>query len=105
MASRFELKSLAQVPGFLLQAVRILLQVRRSGGAVGAALKAAPLKKTFWTLSAWTDREALAAFAAAQPHRGIIRAYRSAMAGSQFEFWTAAAPSGWDEAHERLKER
>ncbi|MFI6293311.1 hypothetical protein ACIBEJ_17100 [Nonomuraea sp. NPDC050790] len=104
MASRFELKSLAQVPGFLVQAMRILLQARRSAGAVGATLKAAPLKRTFWTLSAWTDREALGAFAAAQPHRGIVRAYREAMAASTFEYWTAPAPADWAEAHDRLKD-
>ncbi|MBB5075046.1 DUF3291 domain-containing protein [Nonomuraea endophytica] len=104
MASRFELKSLAQVPGFLFQAMRMLLQARRSAGAVGATLKAAPFKKTFWTLSAWTDRAALGAFAGAQPHRGIVQAYKNSMAASTFEFWTAAAPAGWDEAHERLKD-
>ncbi|MFD1935971.1 hypothetical protein ACFSKW_31320 [Nonomuraea mangrovi] len=104
MASRFELRSILHVPGFLVQAMRILLQARRSPGAVGATLKAAPLRRTFWTLSAWTSDEALSTFARSQPHRGIIGAYRTRMAGSTFEFWTADGPAGWDEAHTRLKD-
>ncbi|MGW4468153.1 hypothetical protein [Nonomuraea sp. NPDC004354] len=104
MASRFELRSLWHVPGFLFQSMRILLQARRSPGAVGATLKAAPLRRTFWTLSAWTSDEALSTFARSQPHRSIIGAYRDRMAGSTFKFWTAERPADWAEAHTRLKE-
>jgi hypothetical protein len=50
-------------PAFLGYALRIWLQARRSPGIMGLALRAQPLKATFWTLSAWSSQAALRDFA------------------------------------------
>jgi hypothetical protein len=54
------------------------------------------MRKTFWTLSAWTDQEHLDAFARAMPHLAVIRRLRPRMGQSRFVFWTvkgSALPS------------
>jgi hypothetical protein len=91
MASRFELTSGWRSPAFLARSLRVWRQVRRSPGALGVSLRAQPLKGTFWTLSAWTDRDALSSFARAEPHRAVMRATRPWMKDSVFRFWTAPA--------------
>ena len=40
---------------------------------------AQPLRRVFYTLSAWENRDALYAFARTQPHRGIMASLRPAM--------------------------
>lgn len=107
MASRLEVTSLRQVPGFLMASMALLLQARRSPGALGVSLKADLLKRTFWTVSAWTDRQAVHAYAAAEPHRSTMRRKRAVMKESTFVFWTAPAadlPIDWDDAHRRIAE-
>lgn len=107
MASRFEVTSLLQVPGFLMASMKLLLQARRSPGALGVSLKAEPFKRTFWTLSAWTDRAAINAYAGTEPHRSVMRSKRAVMRESTFVFWTVPAgelPIAWDDAHRRIAE-
>ncbi|MBV6699128.1 hypothetical protein KV557_18725 [Kitasatospora aureofaciens] len=75
-------------------------------GAVGASLAAQPLKRTFWTLSAWESREAL--YAKAEPHRSIMTSLRSTIKESVFTFWEAPVqdlPISWPEARRRLAEQ
>ncbi|GAA1953800.1 DUF3291 domain-containing protein [Kitasatospora viridis] len=105
MASRFEVRSLRDVPSFLLGSLRIWRQVSRAPGALGASLVAQPLRRTFWTLSAWEGRAELDAFAGSEPHRTVMRAQRPAMAASLFTFWEAPVgelPADWAEARRRL---
>lgn len=80
-------------------------QVRSAPGALGASLIAQPLKRTFYTLSAWEDRDALYAYARAEPHRSIMNGLRSTMRDSTFTFWEVPVeqlPIRWDEAEQRL---
>ena len=80
-------------------------QLERTDGLVGYTLLAQPMKKTFWTLSAWTDQAHLDTFARAMPHLAIIRKLRPRMGPTKFTFWTvqgSALPITWDEAIERL---
>ncbi|CAL9646207.1 hypothetical protein SUDANB120_06482 (plasmid) [Streptomyces sp. enrichment culture] len=105
MASRFEVKSLADVPRFFVRALAAWAQLKTSRGAVEASLIAEPLKRTFWTLSAWESREAIHGYARAEPHRGIMRELRSTMRTSVFTFWELPAgelPLDWDDARARL---
>ncbi|MFF9017712.1 DUF3291 domain-containing protein [Streptomyces sp. NPDC014870] len=105
MASRFEVRSLADVPRFFLKSLAAWRQVRSAPGALGASLIAQPLKRTFYTLSAWEDRDALYAYARAEPHRSIMTGLRSTMRDSTFTFWEVPAerlPLAWDEAKQRL---
>ncbi|MFJ8695935.1 DUF3291 domain-containing protein [Streptomyces roseolilacinus] len=108
MASRFEVHSLRDVPRFLLKSLAAWRQVTAAPGAYGASLDARPFKRTFYTLSAWRDRDALHAYARAEPHRGIMKDLRSTMRASTFVFWettTDDLPLTWDEARRRLAEQ
>ena len=107
MASRFELTSSWRSPAFLAQAVRAWRQARRSPGVFGVTLRAHPLRRTYWTLSAWTDEAALYAFARAEPHRTIMKRVRPWAKTATFRFWTVPAdqlaPAElWAEAQRRI---
>lgn len=51
------------------------------------------LPRTFFTLSAWRDRDALNAFVRSEPHISSMRRYRPAMANAPFVFWGTTADS------------
>ncbi|MFV2118052.1 DUF3291 domain-containing protein [Streptomyces sp. Act-28] len=108
MASRFEVRSLGDVPRFFLKSLAAWRQVTTAPGAYGASLVARPLRRTFYTLSVWRDRDALHAYARAEPHRGIMEDLRSTMRDSTFVFWettTDDLPLSWDDARRRLAEQ
>jgi hypothetical protein len=105
MASRFRVRGYRHVLPFFVDAMRVLVQVRKADGALGVTLTARPLRREFATLSAWRDRDALNALVRSVPHRTIMGRYRSAMADSRFTFWEAqgsALPLDWAEAERRL---
>ena len=108
MASRFEVRSAADVPRFFLKSLAAWRQVRSAPGCLGASLIAQPLRRVFYTLSAWQDRDALYAFARTQPHRGIMASLRPTMRSATFTFWdvpTGQLPLSWDDAQRRLSEQ
>ena len=107
MASRFKLRRWRDVLPFFLDSMRIHRQVRSADGAYGVSLEAHPLRREFFTLSAWRDDAAVRALVAAEPHRSAMRKYRPAMAEAAFRFWSApvaALPPTWDEAKRHLRE-
>ncbi|MEJ8642934.1 DUF3291 domain-containing protein [Streptomyces sp. MS1.HAVA.3] len=108
MASRFETETLAGALRFFLKAPGIIGQIRKAPGAHGVALRARVFSRTFLTLSAWEDRDALYRFARSEPHRSSSRAASAYMRESAFTFWTVRAgelPLGWAEAERRLAEQ
>ena len=108
MASRLEVRALRDVPRFFVKSLAAWRQVRSAPGAVGASLVARPLRRTFWTLSAWESREELNAYVRAEPHRSIMTSLRGVMKDSSFVFWESAAedlPIEWAEARRRLAEQ
>lgn len=108
MASRLEVRSARDVPRFFLKSLSAWRQVRSAPGALGASLIARPLKRTFFTLSAWEGRDALYAFAATEPHRSIMSGLRSTMRDSTFTFWELPVeelPISWENAQRRLSEQ
>lgn len=105
MASRLEVRALRHVPGFFLASLSLLRQARNSPGALGITLQADLLRRTFWTLSAWTDKDALTAYATAEPHKSTIARKRKVMRDSTFTFWSIPAtdlPVEWSDARRRL---
>ena len=96
------------VPRFFMKALTAWRQVRSAPARVpGASLIAQPLRRSFLTLSAWQDRDALYAFARTPPHRGIMAGLRPVMRSSTFTFWDVPAeqlPLSWDDARRRLAE-
>ncbi|MFF5702526.1 DUF3291 domain-containing protein [Streptomyces sp. NPDC012794] len=108
MASRFETATLSGALRFFLKSPGIVRQIREAPGAHGVALRARVLGRTFLTLSAWEDRDALYRFAGSEPHRSSARAASAYMKESAFTFWTVPAkqlPISWAEAERRLAER
>jgi hypothetical protein len=107
MASLLRLDSVRRVPGFLRSAMAIRQQVLHADGAVGVSLNT-DLPRTFFTLSAWRDREALNAFVRSEPHVSSMRRYRPAMADARFVFWNVPAdtlPPPWAEVQRRLRDQ
>ncbi|MFI7501007.1 DUF3291 domain-containing protein [Streptomyces sp. NPDC049687] len=108
MASRFEVRSLKDVPRFFLKSLAAWKQVSGAPGAYGASLIAEPLKRTFWTLSAWEDKDALYRYARTEPHRSVMHGLRPTMKDSVFTFWQVPAadlPIDWTDARRRLAEQ
>jgi hypothetical protein len=108
MASRLPLRRHRHVPGFLAATLRIRRQLARAEGLVGYALDAQLTHKTFWTVSAWTDRDHLYRFDRAEPHQSATDAIRPRMQPSTFVFWSGTAadlPISWDQVRRRIAER
>lgn len=100
MASRLPLKHYRSIPGFLRDTLAIRRQLAGTNGLVGYALNAELARKRFWTFSIWADRESLDAFAAADPHRRIIRRLAPLMGQTRFEFFPVTGsqlPMTWDQ--------
>lgn len=91
MGSRFELKTAWRSPQFFVYSLRLWRQARRSSGVLGVSLRAQPLAGVFWTLSAWTSRQALTAFAGTDPHASAMKRIRPWMRDSTFRFWSVPA--------------
>ena len=104
-ATKLPLTSHRHVPGFLRDTQRIRRQLSTSDGLVGYGLLAELGAKTFWTVSVWDDEASLRAFAAAEPHRSIMRRVPARMGASQFHPFTVSGadlPLGWDAVKERM---
>ena len=91
LGSRLELRRARDIPGFLRAAMRIRTQVLASDGAYGVSLIAQPLRRTFWTLSAWRDDAALHGFVRTAPHVDVMRKYHDRMKDAAFTTWTEPA--------------
>ena len=104
MASRLEVSSYRAVPLFFLAALRVHRQVRRSDGAIGVSLIARPLRRTFFTLSTWRDRDAVTEMVGSEPHRSVMTAFRGRTSDACFVFWEAPADAqpDWDDALRHL---
>ena len=65
------------------------------------SLLAKPQRSRYWTLSAWADAAALAAFIAESPHRDAMSGLRTALPGFRTTRWTVPGgelPPTWDDA-------
>jgi hypothetical protein len=104
-ASRFETRTLWGALKFLARTPGVWRQVSRAPGAYGATLKAQPLRRTFWTLSAWESPAALKTFARAGSHAPASRGLAAEMKDVKFATWAVTAeelPLDWAEASRRL---
>ena len=66
--TRLPLARHRRIPTVMRQTVRIVRALSRADGLVGYSLKADLIRKTFWTVSAWTSEAALQAFARSDVH-------------------------------------
>ncbi|MEV6959041.1 DUF3291 domain-containing protein [Streptomyces sp. NPDC051207] len=104
-ASRFETRTLWGALRFLAGTPAVWRQVSRAPGAYGATLRAKPLRRTFWTLSAWESPAALKDFARSGAHSPASRKLSGLMRDARFAGWQATGddlPPDWDDAIRRL---
>ncbi len=93
------------MPLFFFYTVQVKKQVASAQGVLGYSLFARPLRKRFWTLSAWENAEALQAFVQNPPHVCIMNALTPRMDKTRFVQWTVKGsqlPLRWDDALRRL---
>jgi quinol monooxygenase YgiN len=112
LGSRLELRSFRHIPAFMSSALKLRKQVLDMPGALGVSLIAQPSRKTFWTLSAWTDEAALEAFVATPAHLAVMRRFHDRLDHPSFATWTVPtaelpkprsnASAMWDDARQRL---
>ncbi|MBW3602422.1 MAG: DUF4188 domain-containing protein [Actinobacteria bacterium] len=95
------------LPSFGRHTGRSIRQLARSEGLLGYSLRAAPLRRTFWTLTIWEDAVSLARYVRAQPHRDAMRWLRASGVGDfHTARWTmggAAVPPSWEAALAHLE--
>jgi hypothetical protein len=80
-------------------------QLAVTDGVIGFSLLARPLAGQYATLSVWRDESALAAFAAAEPHRTLMSKLAPEMGPTRFVRWTMSGADGrpsWNDALRRL---
>jgi hypothetical protein len=101
------LKKHRTIPRFLWSTFAIQKQLAGSAGILGYALRAKPLQKNFWTVSAWLDEKSLMDFALRIPHSGVMRALAPHMGPTKFTRWKVTGsevPLSWDVAMQRAKQ-
>ena len=105
MASRLPLRSYRTIPRFMALTASVIGQLERSTGVVGYSLRAQPMSRTFWTLSAWTGHIELEEFVRTMPHLAVMGRLRPHMGQTRFTTWTVPGtllPIPWGQAIERL---
>lgn len=95
------LKKHRTIARFFWSTFAIQKQLAGSAGIIGYALRAKPLQKNFWTMSAWQDEKALMDFVLSIPHSRVMKALTPHMGPTKFTRWKVAAsdlPLRWDVA-------
>ena len=106
LVTELHLTRLRVLPTFVRHTVASVRQLSHSDGALGYALRAAPHRLRFWTLTTWADAPSIARYARARPHRDAMRWMQEGDVG---EFvttrWVVEGPPrrpAWEEALSRL---
>jgi hypothetical protein len=105
MASHLPLNKIASTVTFFRGVTAVRKQLAGADGLVGYTLRAKPLAHDYWTLSVWTDRDALTDFMRSPPHVGLMSSLQPLMGPTKFVHWEITAANGqptWEVAMERL---
>lgn len=105
MASRLPLRHFWDTSKFLALTLQVRRQLQDADGLVGYTLHAQPMRKTYWTLSAWSDSQALHSFAASDHHRTVIAALHGRLNPTTFDTWSVNGddlPISWNAVFARL---
>ena len=104
LLSYLPLKSYWGVFRMPFYAAQVVKQLATADGLVGYSLRARPLSKRFWTLSAWESENALRTFVQNQPHLRVMTALAPHMDKTNFVRWKVKGsdlPLLWDDALRR----
>lgn len=107
LLSYLPLKTYLAIPRFLVFSVQIQKQLRGTPGVVGYSLRAKPVTRKFWTLSAWEDEKALMDFVRKLPHVEAMKKLAPYMDRTGFTRWKAPGsvlPLKWEEAMQRAQQ-
>lgn len=105
LTSRLPLTNYIDVPRFLYWTMRIRTQLVSAPGCVGFALDAKLISKTFWTLSAWSDKEAMDQFARSGTHAKMLADMAGRIGDPSFvesSTSTGDIPLSWADARVRI---
>jgi quinol monooxygenase YgiN len=105
LASTLALERYSDVPRFLRWTQRIRKQLATVEGCAGYSLDARLLRKTFYTLSAWSSRDAMNRFVHSGEHARMLEAMAGRLGEATFVESTASAaelPLDWRAAKQRL---
>lgn len=101
------LKKHRTIARFFWSTFAIQKQLADSAGILGYALRAKPLQKDFWTMSAWLDEKSLMDFILRIPHSQVMRDLAPHMGPTKFTRWKVSGsdlPLRWDVAMQRAKQ-
>ena len=105
LTSTLPLASYRDVPRFLRWTLRIRRQLAQAEGAAGYSLDARLLRKTFYTLSAWSSAEAMNRFVHSGDHASMLADMAGRLGQPVFVESNASPaelPLRWDAAKQRL---
>ena len=105
LTSRLPLTRYRDVPRFLRWSMRIRKQLMSDPTCAGFTLDAHLVSKTFWTLSAWKDRESMMDFVRSGEHGAMLKDMAGRLGSSTFVESTAGQvdlPLEWATARQRI---
>ena len=105
LTSRLPLTRYRDIPRFLRWTVKVQRQLRNDPGCAGHTLDAKLLTKTFWTLSAWADRDAMMRFVHSGRHAEMLTDMAGRLGNPSFVDSTARQadlPLDWTAARARI---
>ena len=86
---------------FLWHGTFAFIQAKLADGIVKASVYRED-GRTFWSLSAWTSCDAIAAYRNSGPHLRVMKISREKEARVDFIHWTSDTVPTWEFARERL---
>jgi hypothetical protein len=107
LLSGLPLKTYRGLPRLVRFVIGTVQQMYGSPGAVGVTLRARLLARTFWTLSAWQDEQALREFVMKRPHLDAMKQMEPYMNPAHFLRWKvtgADLPLRWADAVRRFEQ-
>jgi hypothetical protein len=105
LTSTLPLTRYRDVPRFLRWGMQIRKQLATSEGCAGYTLDARLLRKTFYTLSAWSDRDAMDRFVHSGRHAAMLADMAGRLGEATFVESSTPAnglPLAWATAKQRL---
>jgi hypothetical protein len=104
LLSYLPLNKYRAIPSFLKFTFQIQRQLGATPGILGYSLRAKPLSRNFWTLSAWENEQVLKDFVVKLPHANAMKAMIPHMGPTKFTKWKvlgSGLPLRWEEAMKR----
>jgi hypothetical protein len=108
LTSMLPLRRFGDIPRFLRWTGKIRKQLVTAEGCAGYSLDARLLRKTFCTLSAWSDADAMNRFVRSGQHAAMLADMAGRLGESTFVesgVPSSALPLDWPAARQRLADR